>query len=215
MWLPLQHSLLHFFLYLVLSFNFSWKMDKTNFHTLSSFLPPISSFFGGWFCLLFPRDLCASVSCQLKTTPCGSVPHCECFTCWTFSLLPITLKSGHRDLCRLCSWHRFKATSREPAGCFTLQINLTTGGIIVRGRRAGTWTPSWALLCLVIYHNLTTLVLMLLPSGDESFLFHSGYLSACDIDCCHIILKEAIMIHDCLKERLVWVVFSLFLTFKK
>lgn len=98
------------------------------------------------------------------------------------------LKSSYRDLCWICRWHRFKATSREPAGCFTLQINLTTRRIIVQGRRAGAWTPSWALCCLVIYHNLTTLVLMLLPSGDEGFLFHSGHPSACDIDCCHIIL---------------------------
>lgn len=40
----------------------------------------------------------------------------------------ITSKSGHRDLCLLCSWHRFRAVSRKPAGCFTLQINPTTGG---------------------------------------------------------------------------------------
>lgn len=28
------------------------------------------------------------------------------------SQVPITSRSGHRDLCRLCSWHRFRAVSR-------------------------------------------------------------------------------------------------------
>lgn len=142
-----------------------------------------------WKVVLLPssaQHLCAGISCQLRTTLCESDSHS--FHLLDLSLVLITLKSGYRDLCWICRWHRFKATSREPAGCFTLQINLTTRGIIVQGRRAGAWTPSWALCCLVIYHNLTTLVLMLLPSGDEGFLFHSGHPSACDIDCCHIIL---------------------------
>lgn len=134
------------------------------------------------------------------------------------SLVPHTSKCGHRDLCRLCSWHRFKATSRVPAGCFTLQINLTTGRIILRGRRAGTRTPSWTVCCLAIYHlnlsQLNNFSLMLLPSGDEGFRFHSGYLSAFDNDCCHIILQEAVMIHDRLKERLEWVVFFFFCDFQ-
>lgn len=32
----------------------------------------------------FPsKHVYASVSCQLKTAPCGPVSHCECFTCLT------------------------------------------------------------------------------------------------------------------------------------
>ena len=197
---------------------------SSNFVLLSPFPPPVT-----------PR-LCPyqrSWTVVLLSSPLSS-PVCQCLlpatkkkknsSLWIsvslvmlylldLSRVPITWKSGRRDLCRLCSWHGFRALSREPAGCFTPQINPTTGreggrgDRCERGRRAGTWAPSRALRRLVIYHKLTTLVLMLLPSGDESFPSHSGYPSASDIDCCHIILYKAITIHDCLKERLVWVVF--------
>lgn len=174
------------------------------------------------FCyLLLSHPLCVNVYCRLKKNSSLWISvSLVMLYLLDLSRVPITSKSGRRDLCRLCSWHRFRAVSREPAGCFTLQINPTTGreggargDRCERGRRAGTWAPSRALRRLVIYHKLTTLVLMLLPSGDESFPSHSGYPSASDIDCCHIILYKAIMIHDCLKERLVWVVFSFFLFF--
>lgn len=174
------------------SFFLSCYLFILNLISFQLFFPPwtITAFFPVWgLVVLRPssaQHLCASISCQLKTTLCESDSHSVYLL--DSSLVLITFKIGYRDLCWICRWHRFKATSREPAGCFTLQINLTTRGIIVQGRSAGAWTPSWAFCCLVIYHNLTTLVLMLLPSGDEGFLFHSGHPSACDIDCCHIIL---------------------------
>lgn len=43
---------------------------------------------------------------------------------------------------------------------------------------------------------------MLLPGGNESFLFRSGNPSERDVDCCHIILKKAIIIHSAVKSDL-------------
>lgn len=191
---------------------------STSYLRLSaSFHPPISLYLQPWMVAFILSSLIPCVSMftaserkekwKKKTSRwiCLSpvMPH---LLLW--SPVPITPKSSGCDLCRLCSWHRFRAVSREPAGCFTLQINpdywwesaWEAGG-------AGMRTPSPARRRLVIHHNLTTLVLTLLPSGDESFLSRSGYPSACDIDCCHIILYKAIMIHDRLKERSAQVAF--------
>lgn len=81
-----------------------------------------------WFCyLLFPHPYWVNVYCQLENNSLWIslslvMPHLL-----DLSQVPITSKSGCRDLCQLCSWHRFRAVSREPAGCFTLQINPTSG----------------------------------------------------------------------------------------
>lgn len=47
------------------------------------------------------QHLCATVSCQLGTTP----PWIRLLYLLDLYAMPNTSKSGHRDLCRLCSWH--------------------------------------------------------------------------------------------------------------
>lgn len=171
-------SMFHLFLYLVLSFKFSWKtklfflfaLPHFYSHSLSlHFLSPHPFLLYFVFCLpeVMNGDFVKFFSLKTRVCQCflpaKNSSLWTCLSLWMLHLLdlsldPHTSKWGHRDLCWLCSWHRFKATSTVPAGCFTLQINLTTWGIIVRGRRAGTWTPSWAVQCLVIYHlNLSQL----------------------------------------------------------
>lgn len=82
-----------------------------------------------WCCyLLVPHPLWVNVYCQLKNNSLRISPSLVMLHLLDMSVGRITSKSGYRDLCLLCSWHRFRAISRKPAGCFTLQINPTTGG---------------------------------------------------------------------------------------
>lgn len=135
----------------------------------SSLLPSSTSGHEQWLRLLLSAHaLRVDVYWQLKTQLIPADP--SLITCWTRLgfLLP-------ENVATEIYVAPAAAVSREPAGCFTLQIKPVVGGS--RRERQRRWHVN-AAHCLVIYHNLTTLVLMLLPSGDESFLFRSGYLSA-------------------------------------
>lgn len=108
-----------------------------------------------WFCyLLFSHPGVSMFIATLKNNSLWISLSLVILHLLDLSLVPITSKSGHSDLCRLCRWQRFRAVSIKPAGCFTQQINPTTGRN--QCERQESWDVN-AFLCSTLSCHLSQL----------------------------------------------------------